>query len=527
MAAATQHTAETQLGAGAIAPPVGEASLPAVAPALYHLKEQHDFESQLGALAIAPPDNKTVLPPSSPALHHLKDEDLDSPRGVSPIATPPRSRRSSIPAALPKPETHGEPHTISTQLGPNAIAPPVGGTEFPAPVPELHHLKDSTQTSQSQVGPEAVAAPAARSEDAPEELEFDDIPPFPLDVPTAPLLRISLKRLVEANETEVENLWQACQKTGFFYLDLRDAFPEDVLGEKEGQINGPGLMKDTEKLFKLGEEVFELPTEEKQKYDLKDKGSYFGYKGLGQGVIDAKGTKDRNEFYNVSKDDILGLSEKLPAPETLQQESSRDLLSSYIKRSHAIVTLILQLLNQKLELPPNTLQNLHRLRSISGDQVRWVSSPPQPEDDRRRSLGEHTDFGSITLLHNRLGGLQILPPTSETWHYVKPLKNHCIVNLGDAMVKFTAGILRSNIHRVVNPPGEQGTEKRMSLVYFARPEDEVVLRELEGSEAIKARGKGDGEEITAKEWILRRALGRRTGGDWEKSVGTEGDRVKS
>lgn len=100
------------------------------------------------------------------------------------------------------------------------------------------------------------------------------------------------------------------------------------------------------------------------------------------------------------------------------------------------------------------------------------------------------------------------------------------------MVKFSAGILRSNIHRVVNPPGEQGTEKRMSLVYFSRPEDEVILKELEGSEMIeqsKAAGKGDGseEEITAKEWILRRALGRRTGGDWEKSVGTEGDRVKS
>ena len=152
-------------------------------------------------------------------------------------------------------------------------------------------------------------------------------------------------------------------------------------------------------------------------------------------------------------------------------------------------------------------------------------------DDRKMALGEHTDFGSVTVLFNRLGGLQILPPNSDQWCYVKPLKGHCVVNLGDAMVKFTAGVLRSNIHRVVNPPGEQGDSTRMSLVYFARPEDDVVLKVLVGSDLIDGKKKNHvefaGEEqITAKEWILRRAMGRRAGGDWAKSGGTEGDRLK-
>jgi hypothetical protein len=44
---------------------------------------------------------------------------------------------------------------------------------------------------------------------------------------------------------------------------------------------------------------FDLEVAEKVKYDFKDQGSYFGYKGYGEGIIDAKGTKDRNEFYNV------------------------------------------------------------------------------------------------------------------------------------------------------------------------------------------------------------------------------------
>lgn len=195
--------------------------------------------------------------------------------------------------------------------------------------------------------------------------------------------------------------------------------------------------------------------------------------------------------------------------------------------SHNIVILLLNLLNDKLGLPQDTLANLHRQEAVSGDQVRWVKAPPQPVDDRRTALGQHTDFGSVTILFNRLGGLQVLPPGADAeWVYVRPLPGHAIVNLGDAMVKFTNGLFRSNIHRVVAPPGEQGNSTRYSLVYFARPEDSVMLRRLDGSAIIPALVKGQVEEdINSKDWIIRRALGRRVDLgkeiDYEKSAGTE------
>ncbi|KAI7287066.1 Clavaminate synthase-like protein [Hortaea werneckii] len=416
--------------------------------------------------------------------------------------------------------------TTETQIGPAAIAAPASTTtnKLPIPIPQLHHLEKNNDD---------------------DELAFDDLPPFPENVPTAPLLRLDLNRLRQGNPQETEELWKACRDIGFFYLDLRDgqARKRDSFQESETddndeaavvstQLDGNGLLEDAAQLFSLGEKVFMLPTEEKQEYDFKDRGSYFGYKGLGAGVIDSKGTRDRNEFYNVSKDDLLGIGEPLPAPAVLEQGDSRKLLESYIRRSHAIVSLILSLLNDKLGLPTGTLENLHQLHAVSGDQVRWVRSPPQMMDDTQMSLGEHTDFGSITILFNRLGGLQVLPPGSEEWCYVKPLRGHCIVNLGDAMVKFTAGILRSNIHRVVSPPLGQEHMTRMSLVYFARPEDDVVLKALEESEMVKTKREDqrregrDDEEITAKDWILRRALGRRIGGDYAASGGTEAGRSK-
>jgi isopenicillin N synthase-like dioxygenase len=230
----------------------------------------------------------------------------------------------------------------------------------------------------------------------------------------------------------------------------------------------------------------------------------------------------------VSKDDIMGLSEPLPAPGLLGPH--RELLKSFMQHSHALVNLLLSLLNNQLGLPHDKLSSLHRLASVSGDQVRWVHAPPQPTDDRRTALGQHTDFGSVTILFNRLGGLQVLPPNSNEWSYVKPLRGHAVINLGDAMVKFSAGILRSNIHRVVNPPGQQADHTRMSLVYFARPADDVILKALNGSTLIDEERrqnpeKLDEEEITSKEWILRRALGRRQGGDWTKAGGTDSARL--
>jgi hypothetical protein len=184
----------------------------------------------------------------------------------------------------------------------------------------IHHMSTHNKAEQSET-----------------DLDFLDLPPFPENVPMAPLLRINLSKLTQRDQQEVDKLWQACCELGFFYLDLRGASndrksilkPPSVTestesargevgradsatgndehnaqtkierGEFEVDIDGERLLQDAEDLFRVGKKVFDLPVEEKVKYDLKDQGSYFGYKGYGQGVIDAEGTKDRNEFYNV------------------------------------------------------------------------------------------------------------------------------------------------------------------------------------------------------------------------------------
>lgn len=127
--------------------------------------------------------------------------------------------------------------------------------------------------------------PQAEQKDVPNN--FPGIPPFPDDISTAPLLRLSSRKLLEGDPTEHKRLFQASTDIGFFYLDLSDS------------DQGSSLLGDADDLFQVGERLFQLSLEEKKQYDFSGQNSYFGYKGQGAAVVDKQGNLDRNEFYNV------------------------------------------------------------------------------------------------------------------------------------------------------------------------------------------------------------------------------------
>jgi isopenicillin N synthase-like dioxygenase len=132
---------------------------------------------------------------------------------------------------------------------------------------------------------------------------FPHLPVFPDNVPTAPLFRISLQKLLDNDDEEQNRCWQACRELGFFYLDIRTS-EKHSNGNRDNAtstcaIDGDGLLQDVDRLFEVMKGFYDLDVSEKIQYDFKDQGSYFGYKGYGEGIVDKQGTKDRNEFYNV------------------------------------------------------------------------------------------------------------------------------------------------------------------------------------------------------------------------------------
>ena len=210
----------------------------------------------------------------------------------------------------------------------------------------------------------------------------------------------------------------------------------------------------------------------------------------------------------MRKDDFVGNADPLPCHDLVKQ--NWDLLTSYVYHCRAVIDLLISHLEKHLQLEPGALANLHRITERSGDHVRFNQAAIQPFSEERAKQGEHTDFGTLTILMNWLGGLQIRLPETEEWVYVKPVPGSAVVNLGDALVKFTAGILRSNIHRVCPPPPPQDGLTRNSLVYFSRPEDKVVLKRLRGGvidEVPVSEVEREEPEMTAQEWTWKRSVG--------------------
>lgn len=122
---------------------------------------------------------------------------------------------------------------------------------------------------------------------APSDQDCTELPPFPEDVPIAPLVCLSLKKLLVHDHSETQRLMQACETLEFFYLDLQDAGPSST------------ILNDVDQLFQITVELFKLPLEEKRKYDFSGQRSYFGYKPQGTRIVDPQGNVDRNENYNV------------------------------------------------------------------------------------------------------------------------------------------------------------------------------------------------------------------------------------
>ncbi|KAK8162519.1 hypothetical protein BKA80DRAFT_343062 [Phyllosticta citrichinensis] len=98
--------------------------------------------------------------------------------------------------------------------------------------------------------------------------------------------------------------------------------------------------------------------------------------------------------------------------------------------------------------------------------------------------GEHSDYGSLTLLFQDLrGGLQVLSPEG-TYVDAKPISGTVVVNAGDLLARWSNDTIQSTKHRVVEPPlqpGQEDLEKypaRYSIAYFCNPDFDKVIETI-------------------------------------------------
>lgn len=291
--------------------------------------------------------------------------------------------------------------------------------------------------------------------------------------------------------------------------------PELVFGNGDYSVDVGGgkstenlrvLRKNIKKLYEVSQQVLELLA-------------------IGLQIVDVLG-KDSSPYENVS--------DRLPSKDNLGNQSYLDGSQWFRYRS--------------------------RPEKKSGSALRFLRYPPlsamSPAEEVR--AGAHTDYGAITLLFQLEGqqGLEIHSPVSNQWEKVPFVKGGAgeikcensdeakkekdvegppiVVNIGDQLSYWSAGLLKLTMHRVkfdrlTTQNGEISDEKqvgngstgqgqdRYSIVFFAHPEEETLLEPIP-SAIVEEHAKSqhanitttNSKPITAKEHLdqrLARAYG--------------------
>lgn len=116
--------------------------------------------------------------------------------------------------------------------------------------------------------------------------------------------------------------------------------------------------------------------------------------------------------------------------------------------------------------------------------------PAEPDETDNWGVGEHTDYGLLTLLlQDDNSGLQV--HTTRGWIDAPPLPGTFVCNIGDMLDKLTGGLYRSTPHRVRNLSGNE----RLSYPFFFDPGWDCEVPPLPYTPGGRARW--DGQDLRA------------------------------
>ncbi|OAA66022.1 thymine dioxygenase [Niveomyces insectorum RCEF 264] len=125
--------------------------------------------------------------------------------------------------------------------------------------------------------------------------------------------------------------------------------------------------------------------------------------------------------------------------------------------------------------------------------------------------GEHSDYGSITLLfQDDRGGLQVKSPSGR-FVDATPIPDTIVVNAGDLLARWSNDTIKSTIHRVVEPPPPLQADNhntgdtyppRYSIAYFCNPNFKSHIEAIPGTYATESEKKYEG--INSGQYLVQR-----------------------
>ncbi|MEH2004031.1 isopenicillin N synthase family dioxygenase [Nostoc sp.] len=266
----------------------------------------------------------------------------------------------------------------------------------------------------------------------------------------------------------IKQIYQACHEIGFMYLQ------------------NSGISKDLIKqVFTQSKSFFNLPLEVKQNQAWSDEFTNTGYVGLERERLDPNKPGDLKEALNLEKQEAVDIDASILA---------------FYDSCTELANTVLQAFALALELPEDFFITRHNQQNHTLRLLHYPSlqTPPKPRQVR---AGEHSDYGSITLLfQDDVEGLEVKTASGE-WIAAPAIPDTVVVNTGDLMQRWTNDVFCSTKHRVMIPSDHRVNQSRYSIAFFCHPNDDTEIACLESCQKEQSPIY---PPILAREYLLSR-----------------------
>lgn len=249
---------------------------------------------------------------------------------------------------------------------------------------------------------------------------------------------------------------RACRETGFF-LVANHGVPASLVANQ----------------FEWSARFFDLPAGEREALHMRHSSARAGYEPVGGQTLDSDAPPDLKESFYINQD-LPGTHAYVKAcirgyggNQWPALPGFRPQMLDYFAAVEALAARVMRLLALSLELDPDYFAPAFACPAAT---LRLIKYPPHPSSARANQLGAgaHTDWGAVTVLaQDDIGGLEVENAAGE-WIAAPPVQGTFVINLGDMFTRWTNGIYRSNMHRVIN--NNASGRARYSVPFFYSPD---------------------------------------------------------
>ena len=239
--------------------------------------------------------------------------------------------------------------------------------------------------------------------------------------------------------------------------------------------------------FEDMKEFFRLDIETKKQYSYQAENN-LGYSIMGAENVDPTAPKDMKESFNYNNTRM---------PDSLwpvEVDGFRENGLETIRIADDLTLRILEKFDTILDTG-TTLVDAHQDPYNTTRVIHYPAYTGELED-RQMRIGEHSDYGTITLLWqiNDVPGLQVQDRDEKAWYQVPYANEGVVVNIGDLLQRWTNDYFVSTKHRVVNTHIDQ---TRYSMPHFVDPTPGTIVKNLRNEPAKY-------DPIESKEYLMAR-----------------------